>query len=121
MPMMPALSHDFCAGLILAQSIPFGFRATHSRLPQHDVELPNRKALCRYGSEAQRKQFLPQLVTLDKLASYCLTEPNSGSDAASLATTAKRDGASYVLNVRVRHPASIPLHFPAPSLLLQPH
>jgi alkylation response protein AidB-like acyl-CoA dehydrogenase len=119
--MMPVLGHDFCAGLILAQSIPFGFRATHSKLPQHDIELLNRKAMCRYGSEAQREQFLPQLVTLDKLASYCLTEPNSGSDAASLATTAKRDGASYVLSVRVRHPVWYPVHFPAPSLLVNPH
>lgn len=54
---------------------------------------------CRYGTEAQRQRYLPQLVAMDRLASYCLTEPNSGSDAASLATSAKRDGSSYVLTV----------------------
>ena len=54
---------------------------------------------CRYGTEEQRQRYLPQLVTMDWLASYCLTEPNSGSDAASLATSAKRDGSSYVLTV----------------------
>ena len=53
----------------------------------------------RYGTEKQRQQYLPHLVTMDKLASYCLTEPNSGSDAASLAATAKREGGSYLLSV----------------------
>lgn len=52
----------------------------------------------RYGSEEQRKKFLPSLVTMEKLASYCLTEPNSGSDAASLSTKAEKKGDEYVLN-----------------------
>ncbi len=52
----------------------------------------------RHGSEAQRKRFLPQLVTMEKIASYCLTEPGSGSDAASLRTRAEKDGDHYVLN-----------------------
>ncbi|HEX2519426.1 MAG TPA: acyl-CoA dehydrogenase family protein [Castellaniella sp.] len=53
------------------------------------------------GSWAQpaiRDHWGPLLSTGDKLASYCLTEPGSGSDAASLATSARREGASYVLN-----------------------
>ena len=54
---------------------------------------------CRYGTEAQRQRYLPQLVAMDRLASYCLTEPNSGSDAASLTTSAKRSGSSYILKV----------------------
>ena len=37
----------------------------------------------RFGSDEQRKRFLPQLTTMEKIASYCLTEPGSGSDAAS--------------------------------------
>jgi alkylation response protein AidB-like acyl-CoA dehydrogenase len=51
-----------------------------------------------YGNEAQRKKFLPALTSMQKFGSYCLTEPNSGSDAASLSTTAKRDGDTYILN-----------------------
>ncbi len=53
---------------------------------------------CRYGTEEQRQQYLPQLNSMVTLASYCLTEPGSGSDAASLQTTAKRDGNDYILN-----------------------
>jgi hypothetical protein len=52
----------------------------------------------RYGSEAQRRRFLPALATMEKIASYCLTEPGSGSDAAALKTRAARHGEHYVLN-----------------------
>ena len=51
-----------------------------------------------YGSDALRQQFLPQLATMEKCASYCLTEPDSGSDASALKTTAKRDGDHFILN-----------------------
>ena len=52
----------------------------------------------RFGGEEQRKRFLPKLVTMEKIASYCLTQPGSGSDAASLKTRAVKDGDHYVLN-----------------------
>ncbi|HEY2032284.1 MAG TPA: isobutyryl-CoA dehydrogenase [Rhizomicrobium sp.] len=52
----------------------------------------------RFGGDEQRKRFLPKLVTMEKIASYCLTEPGSGSDAASLKTRAVKDGDHYVLN-----------------------
>ncbi|XP_043937103.1 isobutyryl-CoA dehydrogenase, mitochondrial isoform X2 [Protopterus annectens] len=52
----------------------------------------------RFGSEEQRHRYCPKLCTMEKFASYCLTEPGSGSDAASLLTTAKRDGDHYVLS-----------------------
>jgi len=51
-----------------------------------------------FGSEEQRRKFLPPLISMDKLASYCLTEPGAGSDAAALRTRAIRDGDHYVLN-----------------------
>jgi len=51
-----------------------------------------------FGGEAQRHKFLPKLCRMEHFASYCLTEPDSGSDAASLKTRAVRDGDSYVLN-----------------------
>jgi len=51
-----------------------------------------------YGSDEQRHKWLPQLCTMEKIASYCLTEPGAGSDAAALQTRAVRDGDHYVLN-----------------------
>ncbi|MBX9574528.1 MAG: isobutyryl-CoA dehydrogenase [Caulobacteraceae bacterium] len=51
-----------------------------------------------FGSDDLRARYVPQLTTMEKIASYCLTEPGSGSDAAAMRTTATRDGDSYVLN-----------------------
>ncbi|MGE0740096.1 MAG: acyl-CoA dehydrogenase family protein [Hyphomonadaceae bacterium] len=52
-----------------------------------------------FASEEQRAHWLPKLTTMETIASYCLTEPGSGSDAAALRTTAKPDGnAHYVIN-----------------------
>ena len=54
-----------------------------------------------FGSDEQRNRFLPKLTSMEWLASYCLTEPNSGSDAAALRTRATRtggNGGDYVLN-----------------------
>jgi alkylation response protein AidB-like acyl-CoA dehydrogenase len=52
----------------------------------------------RFGSDVLREKYLPRLTTMELIASYCLTEPGSGSDAAALRTTAIRDGDDYVLN-----------------------
>src|SRR5437588_9286880 len=51
-----------------------------------------------FGSDEQRRQWLPKLCTMELLASYCLSEPDAGSDAAALTTRAIRDGNHYVLN-----------------------
>ena len=51
-----------------------------------------------YGDHEQRQRWLPGLTSMSLFASYCLTEPDSGSDAASLKTTARKDGSDYVLN-----------------------
>lgn len=51
-----------------------------------------------FGQQSVIDQWVPELVTGEKLGSYCLTEPGSGSDAASLRTSAKKDGDGYVLN-----------------------
>ena len=51
-----------------------------------------------FGSDEQRRQWLPKLCTMELLASYCLSEPGAGSDAAALTTRAIRDGNHYVLN-----------------------
>ncbi|CCE06642.1 acyl-CoA dehydrogenase [Bradyrhizobium sp. STM 3843] len=51
-----------------------------------------------FGTEAQRQAYLPRLCTMELIASYCLTEPGAGSDAAALRTRAVRDGDDYILN-----------------------
>ena len=50
------------------------------------------------GTEEQRHQYLPQLASGELLSSFCLTEPDAGSDAGSLKTNAVRDGDYYILN-----------------------
>ena len=51
-----------------------------------------------FGSDATRAAYLPALIPMEKIASYCLTEPGSGSDAAALRTRAVRDGDDYVVS-----------------------
>jgi len=51
-----------------------------------------------FGSPELKDRYLADLVAMEKIGSYCLTEPGSGSDAAALKTTARRDGDHYVLN-----------------------
>lgn len=51
-----------------------------------------------YGSEEIKQKYLPSITSMDLLMSYCLTEAGSGSDAASLQTSAKRNGDVYILN-----------------------
>jgi alkylation response protein AidB-like acyl-CoA dehydrogenase len=51
-----------------------------------------------FGSAEQRRRYLPRLCSMELLASYCLTEPGSGSDAAALATRAVRNGDHYTIN-----------------------
>ena len=51
-----------------------------------------------FGSQKLRAQLVPDLCRMDKIASYCLTEPDAGSDAASLRTRAETDGEHYIVN-----------------------
>jgi acyl-CoA dehydrogenase len=55
------------------------------------------------GTEEQKRQYLPRLATGEIMSSFCLTEPDAGSDAASLRTVAVRDGDDYVLNGTKRY------------------
>ncbi|NBU28698.1 MAG: acyl-CoA dehydrogenase, partial [Caulobacteraceae bacterium] len=52
----------------------------------------------RFASQDLRQRYLPRLTTMELIASYCLTEPGSGSDAAAMRTTARLDGDYYVLD-----------------------
>ncbi len=56
------------------------------------------RGLILFGNDAQKEKFLPRLATGELIAAFCLTEPGAGSDAASIHTTAVRDGDDWVIN-----------------------
>lgn len=61
------------------------------------------------GTQEQKQKYLPKLARGELLSSFCLTEPDAGSDAASLKTTAVRDGDFYILNGTKRFITNAPL------------
>jgi len=82
-------------GAVIFEALASGCTSTTAYLTIHNMCVWMVDA---FGSEELKARFLPQLCSMEHLASYCLTEPGSGSDAASLSTTAVRDGDDYVLN-----------------------
>jgi alkylation response protein AidB-like acyl-CoA dehydrogenase len=80
---------------LIMEAMAYGCPATSSYISIHNMSAWMIDA---YGSAALKARFLPDLVSMDKIASYCLTEPGSGSDAAALKTSARLDGDDYVLN-----------------------
>jgi alkylation response protein AidB-like acyl-CoA dehydrogenase len=80
---------------IIMEELSAGCTATAAFISIHNMAS---WMIDRFGSEEQRQRFLPKLTTMEKIASYCLTEPGSGSDAAALKTKAVKDGDHYVLN-----------------------
>ena len=80
---------------IIFEALAYGDVSTAAYLSIHNMAS---WMIDRFGSQAQRERYLPRLTTMELIASYCLTEPGSGSDAAGLRTTAVRDGDHYVLN-----------------------
>jgi len=80
---------------LIMEAMAYGCPATSAYVSIHNMAT---WMIDRFGGEEVKARFLPDLVTMDKIASYCLTEPGSGSDAAALKTTARLDGDDYVLN-----------------------
>ena len=80
---------------IIFEELAQGCTSTAAYISIHNM---NAWMIDTFGSDAQRKKFLPKLCTMQHVSSYCLTEPGSGSDAASLKTRAMRDGDHYVVN-----------------------
>ncbi len=80
---------------LIFEALSEGCTATTAYLTIHNMAT---WMIASFGNPATRATFCPDLVSGRKLASYCLTEPNAGSDAASLRTRAVRDGDHYVLN-----------------------
>lgn len=80
---------------LIMEAMAYGCPATSAYISIHNMAAWMIDA---FGSEAVKAHYLPDLVSMEKIASYALTEPGSGSDAAGLKTTARLDGDHYVLN-----------------------
>merc|ERR1719329_1803327 len=82
-------------GAVVFEALAAGCTSTTAYLTIHNMCA---SMIDKFGDDEVRHRLLPKLCTMDHFASYCLTEPGAGSDAASLATKAERDGDHYVLN-----------------------
>jgi acyl-CoA dehydrogenase len=80
---------------LIMEAMAYGCPATSAYVSIHNMAS---WMIDRFGGDAVKARFLPRLVTMEHIASYALTEPGSGSDAAALKTTARLDGDHYVLN-----------------------
>lgn len=80
---------------IIFEELSWGCTSTAAYLSIHNMAS---WMIDRFGSDELRRRFLPKLTTMEHIASYALTEPGSGSDAAAMRTRAVRDGDHYVLN-----------------------
>lgn len=80
---------------IIFEQLSMGCTATTAMMTIHNMAT---WMLATWGTQSIKDTWCPSLVMGEKLASYCLTEPSAGSDAASLSTSAKKDGDHYVVN-----------------------
>ncbi|PVX30362.1 acyl-CoA dehydrogenase family protein [Sphingomonas pokkalii] len=79
---------------LIFEAMAYGCPSTSAFISIHNMAA---WMIDRFGAPAVKDKYLPSLVTMDRLASYCLTEPGSGSDAAALKTRAVRDGDHYIV------------------------
>ena len=80
---------------LIMEAMAYGCPTTSAFISIHNMAA---WMIDQYGDDAVKAKYLPDLVTMDNMASSCLTEPGSGSDAAALKTTARMDGDAYVVN-----------------------
>ena len=80
---------------IIFEQLSMGCTTTTAMLTIHNMAT---WMVATWGTNAVKEAWMPSLVTGENIASYCLTEPGSGSDAASMRTTAKKTDSGYVLN-----------------------
>jgi glutaryl-CoA dehydrogenase (non-decarboxylating) len=80
---------------ILNEEIGRGCSSLRSLLTVHNMVC---QALIKWGSKSQKEYWLPKLATGEKIAAFALSEPNVGSDAKNIETTATISGDSYILN-----------------------
>ncbi|WP_031303792.1 acyl-CoA dehydrogenase family protein [Sphingobium quisquiliarum] len=79
---------------LIMEAMAYGCPSTSAFISIHNM---GAWMIDRFGSQAVKDKYLPDLVPMDRMASYCLTEAGSGSDAAALKTRAVRDGDHYVV------------------------
>lgn len=79
---------------LIFEAMAYGCPSTSAFISIHNMAA---WMIDRFGEQGVKDKYLPSLVTMDRLASYCLTEPGSGSDAAALKTRAVRDGDHYIV------------------------
>jgi alkylation response protein AidB-like acyl-CoA dehydrogenase len=82
-------------GTLIFEALAAGCPTTSAYMSIHNMVA---SLIDTFGADEQRRQWLPKLCAMELLASYCLSEPGAGSDAAALATRAVRDVDHYVLN-----------------------
>ena len=80
---------------IILEELAVGCTSTAAYVSIHNMAA---SMIDRFGSEELKQKYLPSVCSMEFFASYCLTEPSSGSDAAALRTRAMREGDEYVLN-----------------------
>jgi acyl-CoA dehydrogenase len=80
---------------LIMEAMSYGCPATSAFISIHNMSA---WMIDTFAGQALKDRYLPELATMDKIASYCLTEPGSGSDAAALKTTARLEGDHYVLD-----------------------
>jgi acyl-CoA dehydrogenase len=80
---------------LIFEALSYGCPSTAAFISVHNMAS---WLIDKFGGDEIKQRYLPQLVGMEKLGSYCLTEPSSGSDAAALKTTARLEGDHYVVN-----------------------
>lgn len=80
---------------IIMEAMAYGCPSTSAFISIHNMAS---WMIDTFGSQAVKDKYLPELVPMEKISSYCLTEAGAGSDAASLKTKAVRDGDDYIVN-----------------------
>ena len=80
---------------LIMEAMAYGCPSTSAFISIHNMAS---WMIDRFGSAAVKQKYLPKMVTMEHMGSYCLTEPGSGSDAAALKTRAVRDGDCYVVS-----------------------
>ena len=80
---------------LIFEALSYGCPSTAAFISVHNMAS---WMIDKFGGDEIKQRYLPQLVGMEKLGSYCLTEPSSGSDAAALRTTARLEGDHYVVN-----------------------
>ena len=80
---------------LIMEAMAYGCPSTSAFISIHNMAS---WMIDRFGSQAVKDKYLPKMVTMERIGSYCLTEPGSGSDAAALKTRAVKDGDDYVVS-----------------------